>query len=93
MYFVSENNTFYKIELIVRNTDNTIIGPVTELYQSLAPGINRQPPPPLDVDLKLLTSSMIFVEWEKPKTSLRITKYTLMYRKQSDDSEMFHLER
>ena len=74
---------------MVKNMENKVIGIVTELYQSLAPGMTQQPPPPMDVDLQLLTSSVINLAWGKPKTSLKITKYTVMYRQQADKRNIF----
>ena len=78
---------------MVKNQEDSVIGIVTELYQSLAPGMTQQPPPPMDVDLQLLTSSIINLAWRKPKTSLKIIKYTVMYRQQVDETNVLHMER
>ena len=75
----------------MKDLDNKAIGVVTESYQSLAPGMKQQPPPPMDVDLQLLTSSEITLSWRKPKTSMKITKYTVMYRRRMDESNIFHI--
>ena len=52
---------------------------MTEVYQSLSPDEEQEPPPPVTVKPEYVTSDCIRLSWRPPKCDLRIVGYTVSY--------------
>ncbi|XP_053405794.1 protogenin-like isoform X2 [Mercenaria mercenaria] len=84
-----ENRVFYKIDFMKRDEMNVVRGYVTELYQSVGPEGEMEPPPPHILNPETRSSSIISLSWEKPKTRLNIVKYTVKFMRSEGDSPQF----
>lgn len=80
-----ENRVFYKIDFIKRDNRNMVRAYVTELYQSVGPEGEMEPPPPYVLSPQTRSSTSITLSWEAPKTRLKIVKYTVLYQQREGD--------
>lgn len=69
-----------------RDERNVVRGYATELYQSVGPEGEMEPPPPYVLNPKTQSSSVITLSWEAPKTRLKIVKYTVRYQRRDGDN-------
>lgn len=63
----------------MRNKNNEVLDHVTDIYQSVSPNEEQEPPPPVTIEPVYVTSETIGLTWKPPKSDLAIVEYTVTY--------------